>query len=141
MPPSLRERALLKKPNIKRPGSATTKPKFAKRSKPRFSLQKKRDLPRYEDDDDDDFIKSDAESASSVHLSSESEDEEVVIATKEKKGNTSPAIANIRDRLIDALEEIIRVKDFLIQQKDGIIATHVAEIERLQRMVRSLELH
>jgi hypothetical protein len=112
---------------------------------------KKLDLPNY-DDSDDDFVKSDADSASSVQLSSESEDEEEKKEAKKHSKITAEvdrtnsfllradSIITNQFKLVDALNQMLGHKDQLLKTKDDIIAAKTAENERLQRMVRSLEI-
>ena len=143
MPPGLRVRSTIKNPNAKKTPSAiakkpagvqyTKKPKLIRPFKPRHDDSS--------DSDDEDFVKSDAESVSSALVSSESEEEEEEEATPTTSAKDTNNTFLLRaDRLItnqfklvDALIEIIRLKDILL-------ADNAAEIERLKRMVRSLEI-
>ena len=136
MPPRLRVRSTIKNPNKKRPSVEKGVVKIQSKKPKPVNLVKKRDLPIYSDDSD--FVKSDDDSASSVQLSSESEEE-----TEEPKETQPPSSINLlmrserimtnQSKLIDALNKIIELKDVLLKQKDE-------EIDRLQRMVRGLDI-
>ncbi|MBV5345103.1 MAG: hypothetical protein JZU63_06020 [Rhodoferax sp.] len=112
---------------------------YTKKPKPIRPFKPRRDDSS--DSDDEDFVKSDAESVSSALVSSESEEEEEEEATPTTSAKDTNNTFLLRaDRLItnqfklvDALIEIIRLKDILL-------ADNAAEIERLKRMVRSLEI-
>ena len=138
MPPSLRAR-----------GALSAK-KQHKRKSPKPTLKKP--VLAKDTDDDDDFVQSDT-----ISLSSLSESEEEQELPRYKRPRTAPVASDTKvidrimidhlngtigtlNRMIDALNNVITLKDQIMKQKDETIATKTSEIERLQRMVRSLEL-
>ena len=102
---------------------------------------------------DSDFIESDTSSSSSSdeeptkrrqrgrprksEESSESDEEPV---ERKPRGKPAARAANPSSRLIASLEQMVEAQAKIIALKDDIIAAKTAENERLQRMVRSLEL-
>ena len=141
MPPGLRVRSMIKNPNAKKKPSAIAKKpkKYTKKPKPIRPFK-----PRHDDSsdsDDKDFVTSDAESVSSALMSSESEEEEEEEAAPTPVSiSPSQLFLQRADRLITNQFKLVDILNEIILGKDMLIADNAAEIERLKRMVRSLEI-
>ena len=150
MPPSLRARA----PMMGKKKKQTRKMPFA-RGAPKKLVFK---LPK--DAYDADFVQSDAESISVYSSDSEKEpdlptytDSEDVVAEKPKTpkktrrtAQKTPESVSVRsmsdhqNQLIVTLNKVVALQEQMLKSKDELIASQSAEIERLRRMVRSLEI-
>jgi hypothetical protein len=148
MPPSLRARAPMmgkkKKQTRKMPGC---------RGAPKKQVFK---LPK--DAYDADFVQSDAESISVYSSDSEKEpnlptytDSDEVVAEKpktpkktrrtaQKTPESVRSMSDHQDQLIVTLNKVVALQEQMLKGKDELIASQSAEIERLRRMVRSLEI-
>ena len=147
MPPSLRARAPMMGKKKKQ-----TRKKPIPRGPPKKQVLK---LPK--DAYDADFVQSDAESISVYsseleelpNYSSTSDSEEIVEKPKTPKAPTAteqPQQAFARgmfdrqEQLIATLNKMVTLQEQMLKSKDELIASQNAEIERLRRMVRSLEI-
>ena len=148
MPPSLRARVPImgkkKKQTRKMPGC---------RGAPKKQVFK---LPK--DAYDADFVQSDAESISVYSSDSEKEpdlptytDSDEIVAEKpktpkktrrtaQKTPESVRSMSDHQDQLIVTLNKVVALQEQMLKGKDELIASQNAEIERLRRMVRSLEI-
>ena len=148
MPPSLRARA----PMMGKKKKQTRKKPFP-RGAPKKQVFK---LPK--DDYDADFVQSDADSISVYSSESEKEpelpnysDSDEVVAEKpktpkktrrtaQKTPESVRSMSDHQDQLIVTLNKVVALQEQMLKGKDELIASQSAEIERLRRMVRSLEI-
>jgi hypothetical protein len=107
---------------------------------------------------DADFVQSDAEAISVYSSDSEKEpdlptytDSDEIVAEKpktpkktrrtaQKTPESVRSTSDRQDQLIVTLNKVVALQEQMLKSKDELIASQSAEIERLRRMVRSLEI-